>query len=256
MRPISAVCAVILVLSPGCIEFECGENRAVPLADDYCVVNNQHGRWRLEDGDYYDQCAGTTAGQFPVAFKWTCNTTSPGVKGYPQILFGLNPWSRIVTTEKLPSPMSSLVALSADHTATLRAGGEYNLCFDLWFIDPDYLTTEDKRGAICLEIMAWLVDYAPNTGEKLGVLETPGNTWAVYFSQKEGEPPLLMFLAARPYWNGTTDLLPFCEYASKHALLPIDALLACVEFGSEVTSGSGVLRVDWYRVNAMRRGER
>lgn len=239
-----AVAVLALVALCGCLKEECRDGAVVPFGE-YAMVNNQHGKWRLANEDTYAQCVGVDAAGWPVTWRWECNTAAVGVKGYPQILYGWNPWGARTATAQLPRYVGDISTLRVTHDARINGGGAYNVCFDLWFTKAE-VPTPDSR---LLELMVWTVTYAPIAGERVGTLEAGGNLWAVYLATKEGEPPLLMFIAATHYTAGVTDFEPFFKWALDSKVLSRDSYLACIEFGSEVTRGSGTAKVNGYRVD-------
>jgi len=221
------------------------EKNVTLVVNEFGVVNNMHGEYRLVPGDSYVQCMEIKNGSFPITWTWDVRTDQPFVKGFPQIFFGINPWTRIPTTDRLPARVGDLAALEVRHVVGLRADGLYNLAFDMW-LTVDETPTQHERTH---EVMVWLAGNIPMGEGKLGETKVGEETWEFYRKEMEGAPPLLIFVPRVPRTTGTTDLLFFLRKLIEDGHITEDVYVSIIELGTEMWHGSGVAAVGDFSVS-------
>lgn len=217
---------------------------------EYALVNNQHGIARLAAGDSYRQGIFLSPDNAVPGWTWNCRTEQPNVKGAPQIMFGVNPYSNVRTTSLLPIALDKISVLKAAMRVDLGADGKMNLAFDLWVVktaQPPY----QGEASIRAEIMVWLDNLGmvdPNW-HKAGTMQLFGKTVQAY----------------REMWHQfPTFIFDASGIGSPGAVFPLDSILRFVqatgEFGggeaylasvqlmNEVVSGQGLCFVDNFEV--------
>ncbi|MFH1680256.1 MAG: hypothetical protein ABIH26_06375 [Candidatus Eisenbacteria bacterium] len=221
----------------------CEKNATIRIGA-YAVTNNMHGEFRLAAGDTYEQCVAIDSAGFPVTWRWAVDTDEPYVKGFPQIAFGINPWTQVATTKQLPARVGDLTALLVTHKASVQASGVYNLAFDLWVTEDDTPTQHERTN----EIMVWLDGNTPVGNGKVGPVTIGGELYDFYEQQPYEGPLLLLFVAHRHRPSGETDLLEFLHYLEANGYLSPDHYVSIVELGTEMWHGEGTATVTEYSV--------
>ena len=223
------------------------EKNAVFDVEGFLLVNNQHGRHRLVEGDTYTQTvACVDGGKFPAGWKWDLETSQPGVKGYPQLQLGHNPHTGRVAGDSLPLRLCDLGSLIAFHDASMVGEGKHALVFDLWVTSTETPTEE----TITHEIMVWLVDNTgvispqtpPFTNETFG-----WHKWDVCKGEWH-DYPSWMFVPETPNPVGWTNLGEMIKYLIEDQHISPCDFLASVTIGTEMHNGSGAAVLDKYSV--------
>ncbi|MBM3320781.1 MAG: hypothetical protein FJY73_08920 [Candidatus Eisenbacteria bacterium] len=210
----------------------------------YAVTNNKHGESRLEEGDVYAQCVAIGSAGFPASWRWEVRTRRPYVKGFPQIAFGTNPWTRVATSKQLPVRVGDLSTLLVEHQVAVAADGLYNLAFDLWLTEDDTPHQNERTN----EIMIWLDGSIPVVSGKVGSVSIDGADYDFHVQQFENGVPLLLFAAHEPRPSGRTNLLEFLRYLETNGYVSPDVYLSIVELGTEMWWGRGEAVVKEYSV--------
>ncbi|MFH1681827.1 MAG: hypothetical protein ABIH26_14450 [Candidatus Eisenbacteria bacterium] len=211
------------------------------------VVNNKHGEHRLVKGDKYEQCVGTWKGGFPVWWDWHAETDQPYVKGFPQVFFGINPWSGLTSTDRLPVRVGDIRWLTVKHDVVLSADGIYNLAYDLWLTEDDTPTGNE----ITHEIMIWLDGNTPPGLPRQREVRFGGVTYGFYRGVCEDGAPFLLFVADEPRPKGWVNLAGFLRFLAANDLVPLDVYLASIELGTEMWYGSGSAAVRKFKVSLL-----
>jgi hypothetical protein len=222
------------------------EANATLFLGEYGITNNMHGKYRLIPGDTYEQCISIVNGGFPVSWRWTVLTDQPFVKGFPQVFFGINPWTQIATTDKLPVRVADIRTLRVRHLGGVKADGLYNLAFDLWFTLDD-TPNENER---VLEVMIWLAGTMdPGADAGIGETTIDGADYGIYRMEAPGEPLLLIYVSDQPRPDGWTDLYLFLGDVVSRGFLSTGAYLSTIELGTEMWRGRGIATVGAFSVD-------
>jgi hypothetical protein len=221
---------------------------AIRRVGEYLVVNNMHGAHRLVKGDSYKQCIATSPGGFPVTWRWDVVSDQPYVKGFPQILYGINPWARIPSTDRLPVQVSDVRKLTSSYFIGLQAEGTYNLAFDLWITEDDTPIESERTH----EIMIWLAGNIPPGMARDREASIAGENYDFYRSTTEDGLPFYLFIAQNRRTNGITNLGAFLFYLRANGLLPHDVYLSTIELGTEIWEGQGSAIVRAFSVGLQR----
>jgi hypothetical protein len=208
------------------------------------------GRYRVEEGKTYDQCVYTTNGDYPIGWYWVCDSGSSTVKGFPQILYGQNPFSLIQTTEELPINLALVKNLYVTTLVDLKGLGNYNLSFDLWISSTDKLV---GSGSLTHEIMVWLYQTMPlDTSGYVGDFTIDSHIYSLYRKPKtENGRWFIMFVAKDlKFYPETIDLnlASFLNLLYDMKFLNDRLYLDCVELGTEMWGGSGSCKIYKYEI--------
>lgn len=222
----------------------CEANASRPVGE-FLVINNKHGEHRLSKDDSYVQCIGTSDGGFPVSWQWDIETEEPLVKGFPQISFGTNPWTRIPSTGRMPVRLSNLTRLYFTHQVDVTADGIHNLAFDLWITEDDTPEPDERTH----EVMIWLDGNMPPGLPRENEVKIGGAMYNFYRTVNEDGVQFLLFVSQAPRPNGRTNIAMFLYYLLANGMVPLDSYLSTVTLGTEMWDGSGNAKVSEYKVS-------
>ena len=196
-------------------------------------------------------------GKVQYGWSWQWPRGSGEVKAYPQVVFGHKPWLPASTTSSLPRRISAIDELSVAYRVDMRAGGRYNLAFDIWVTNSDRPTPS----AITHEIMIWVGDrvraWEPSPGNRVKGVTIGDAAYDLYIRpraewlREHGAPNVayIAFNARRARLEGTIDLKDFLDYLTENRHVPADAYVASVELGNEVMRGSGEVWLERYGIS-------
>lgn len=227
----------------------CEPNVSIPFGN-VSIVNNMWGKYRVENEKKYEQCIYTTKNNFPIGWYWNCNSEIDNVKGFPQILYGQNPYSLVQTTEQLPIHLSLINNLFFNLNAEIRASGNWNQSIDMWVSDTDVLATIDRRN-ITHEIMIWFAHTIPlDTTGYVDTIIIHGTAYELYRRLKPDNTWYIMFVQYRAGRNFPLqkivdlDLNEFFKKLYEMKFLSNRLYLDCAEFGTEIWYGIGSCKIN------------
>jgi len=227
----------------------------LPVNDDALLVNNAWGRKRLAEGDVLEQIVGIGEPIFGGApfWRWKIETEKPGVKTFPQILYGKNPWRSDSTLAALPMNIARLTNprhplpffLDLDYSAVVKAEGTWNLMVDLWITSGE----PHGPGEITHEIMVVLAgDRWTSERHRKEDPVVGGVDWLGYQYRHHNDKwdcIVFDYDAVRP--TGILPVHSVLDWCRRWAGLR-EGHLACVELGTEVVSGSGLAVVERFEI--------
>ena len=230
------------------------ENTYTRLCDDGAttILENggklQNNVWGYISSPFtnYTQCVFYDTVQEGV-FGWEWNLTGESeYPSYPRIGFGWNPWDRESATDVLPRHLQSLSSLVVSFEMESEADGFYNTAFDIWLTSPD----TDYSDKIVGEIMVW-IDATQAQAAGLTAEDIPINseTYDFYKNTTWNEFPYLAFVQKSDHWSGQIDFMPFISYLVENGHLSQSTVIAEIEFGNEIWSGSGKMVVKNFSVS-------
>lgn len=217
---------------------------------EFRVYNNVWGR-EGGPGDQRIFTARDTTGKRVFGWSWRWPPLTR-VGGYPEVMFGPNPWlpSR---TARLPRPVGR-APLPVRYSVRLASTGVHNLAFDLWIVRGPAPTTSN----IAAEVMIWLANRGMRPlGEVRARPVLGGVRYALWVAdgvslgQPQGSRRYIAFVAEEERLSGTVDLGAFLGHLIEAGLLDPDLTLAGVEFGTEIVGGAGAITVDDYAVDGV-----
>jgi hypothetical protein len=235
---------VVATLCVSCIPTSvCEKNAFIPLGD-MELVNNAHGSAHVEEGARYDQCIAVDESG-ASSWRWACSSSNMHVKGFPNLTFGTNPWTRRTTTRLLPRRAGEIDALDADFSARVDANGLWNLAFDLWFMRDSTVSPDN----IAVEVMVWLdatmqVTIPPEAG-----IEIEGIPYLLFEGWHPDGHMLHILRAKKPVREGSVPLGTVIHFLLDSGRLGEDAYLSTIELGTEIVSGAGTVTIERFSVS-------
>jgi hypothetical protein len=234
------------------------------MFDEYALINNMWGIYRIEPGAIYKQCIMHNDYNLPVGWRWNCTSTINNVKGFPQILYGKNPFSGIQTKCALPIQLKNIKNLRVVLNQTSSSNGIYNLAFDMWISS----SPDDLVATLTHEIMIWIDGNMFPIGVDQGAYYTDctidNNEYSVYRIPKNSNGDfLIIFILSdliskdkysypSPYVSNVTlwplDLNSFFKFLYSEKMLSDDLYLDAVELGTEIWWGNGGIKINKYDV--------
>ncbi|MCK9618042.1 MAG: hypothetical protein M0R21_09440 [Lentimicrobiaceae bacterium] len=231
-------------------------NCSLKLINDMWGIYDKNG---TKPNTFYCQCIFNNGNIFGWKWQWPHDggLALLGIKSYPEILFGRNPYNNNAsTTSLLPIMISNIDQIQVTYTANLnlltQTTNQYNLSFDLWVTDSQTPTSSNIKA----EIMIWEL---ANTGF------TPPSNIPTYSNVPIGGQYYDLYEYPHgldPYWthsfvskstpnisNRIINLKPFLDYLINKNDFSTDRFLSNVTFGTELYEGSGTITFTDYAVN-------
>ena len=208
----------------------------------------------------YEQCIlrrTLPGGKVEYGWRWRWPVREGRVKGYPEVVYGRKPWSRVSTTSELPKQIGAVERLEVDYEAYLMAEGRYNLSFDFWITRDN----PPSESGISHEIMIWMDhDSAPAAPQYyVGPVRLDGALWDLYvwpdrvWRDSAGATryvaDFIAFLRHEDQYVGSVDLLAFFQYLVDKEYVPAHHYFTAIEFGNEARSGTGELWLKRFEVH-------
>ena len=242
--------------APG-VSAEC--NNGYSVADGpYRYENNQWGSGKSQGR--FEQCLlkRTVNGKQERGWTWNFPGTDSTVFSYPEIIFGWKPWTGGKTTdEHLPARVSQLKKLTLIYEVESEITGSYNLAPEVWITKRSVKDGPAAPSAITAEVMFWM-DYggvAQPGGSIVGNPVVGGETYELWKQEvangsgaSSASWRLISFKRSTPLLKGTLDIPAFLKVLVDQGLIDPNHYVATVEFGNEVTGGTGTTWVKHFEV--------
>jgi len=226
---------------------ECAAWTSIALGP-WRYVNDQWGAHKAQAA--YEQCLLTRSvgDTQQIGWTWSWPGFDPTVYAYPSATFGWKPWAGgAPTDERFPMRLADLVSLDLTYEVETEALGSYNLGAEIWLTSEAPNTTAADPSIITHEVMFWLEheDAQPPAG---AVVDEPTLAGVRYELWKEANIgadvngqgwSVLSFKTSEPRRKGQVSIHTFVEYLIDTGELSPDEYLASVEFGNELSGGSG-----------------
>ncbi len=233
------------------------ENGATISTGPYKYENNQWGSGKAHGS--FEQCLleRDAAGGKEYGWTWEFPGFDPSVFAYPEIIFGWKPWSGGPSSDsRFPLRIADVQTLSISYEVETEASGNYNLAPEVWLTNGRGGGSPDPR-SITAEIMFWMeakggarpagsvVDH-PKVGDQeyeLWKMEGAGdksatNGWTLF-----------SFKAPTVQRSGTIPVDALLRYMVGAKLVNPEHFVASVEFGNEISGGSGTTWVKRFQVD-------
>ena len=225
---------------------------------DYRYYNNV---WNRQNTTDYDQCIMKrtlpgSGGKVEYGWRWRWPIREGRVKGYPEVVYGRKPWSRISTTSEMPRQIGAVERLEVDYEAYLAAEGRYNLSFDFWITRNN----PPSESGISHEIMIWMDhDSRPARPEfYIGPVRLDGALWDLYvwpdrvWHDSAGGTryvaDFIAFVRHEDQYIGSVNVLTFFQYLVDKGYVPAHHYLTAIELGNEARNGTGELWLKKFEV--------
>ncbi|MET0795604.1 MAG: hypothetical protein ABW061_29060 [Polyangiaceae bacterium] len=234
----------------------CG-NGATYRDKPYTWENNQWGSGKEHSS--FQQCLleRSVNGETEHGWSWIWPGTDQSVFAYPEIIFGWKPWTGGKSSDKrFPLKLSNLQQLKIQYEVETEAEGSYNLAPEVWIIRNRSGAGEANPRLITAEIMFWV--EASGVAQPAGTIvdhpEVGGITYELW--QKDGAGDnggggwrLLSFKTPTTMRKGTLPVDDLLRYLLQKGLISANEYIATVEFGNEISGGSGTTWVKKYSVD-------
>lgn len=222
----------------------------IPFGNGECaVINNTWNRAAAGKGFEQSVFVEDVSGQQAVGWRWHAPWhLLPRVVSQPQIVCGNKPWDPKTRPDDGFPFRAGTKRLTADFDVRLRARGIYNMAFSLWGVSA----IPASRNNITHEIMIWTAHSRQSpAGRPVDSMAVNGITYDVYIEphqmdasgQNANTWTYVAFVPATPVLRGPLEISAFLEYLLRHGTLSADHYLTSVEFGNEVSEGTGLTEI-------------
>ena len=208
----------------------------------------------------WSQCIGTGfSDKNIVVSRWTWDmgpnlTAAGGIKSYPEIVFGRKPVGISKNKSSFPLLISSIKKLQVNWSIEIdKNNSSSNLLLESWISSnpkPNGLTdgTMVAELAIILDCWGATNGWCNPNGEKVNI-GGYDYIFAVNKGPISGNPDMISFNSVTPQLGkGGVDLGLFLNFLKSRGLLTDNQYINDVEFGTEIVSGKGELRLNSYSV--------
>lgn len=222
-------------------------------ADPWRYVNDQWGADKAQG--VYEQCLLTrqAAGGLQIGWTWSWPGFDPTVFAYPSATFGWKPWAGGASTDaRFPMRLGHLVSLDLSYEVETDAEGSFNLGAEIWLTSQAPSSMAADPSIITHEVMFWLEheDSQPPAGQVVDEPALAGAHYELWKLDNIGADAngqgwtILSFKTSEPSRKGQVPIHTFVEYLIEKGELSPDEYLASVEFGNELSGGSGTTWVN------------
>jgi cellulose 1,4-beta-cellobiosidase len=232
----------------------------MPLnCDDWALIDvagyqAQNNTWGKGDLTGWSQCIGLQAAEDgSIMARWTWDWLNSGgnVKAYPEISFGQKPGGPS-TSPDLPLKVNQVGSAKVTYDVYSANDSGGNLAFDIWLTDTDNPDTFDSP-PITHEIMVWLDSFGGlGPGGKFKERATIGgveyNVFVAY-NWGSGWTYVAFDRVKHQLGSGTLEMADFLEYMMANDLATGEEYMASIEFGNEVTHGTGETILNQYFIS-------
>jgi len=225
--------------------------------NDICVLNNQWGRQRALNSDWYQRVVLEDDNTISFEYKWDSNNYN--IMGYPAFVVGWH-WGTLfgnrthAGTFGLPAKVGDNPSYMVSASLSHKDEGTYpefvNVSWDIW------LGTNDNPKEPSYEIMVWpwYIRQIPD-GILQGQITAWGAQWDVYkykAGSSSGGPAWnsFAFLRKTPTLQPSGDLGEFIKYLREREWLSDDQWIVGIQFGTELGRGQGSFRINSYSITA------
>jgi hypothetical protein len=223
----------------------------------YTWENNQWGSGKEHSS--YQQCLleRDVNGETQRGWSWIWPGTDTSVFAYPEIIFGWKPWSGGKSSDRrFPMKLSDLQHLKIHYEVETEANGSYNLAPEVWIISHRSGAGAPDPKLITSEIMFWqeAAGEARPAGTVVDRPEVGGVTYELWQMDNAGDNGvggwrLLSFKTPTTVRAGTVPVDDLLRYLLKKGLIAPEQYIATVEFGNEISGGSGTTWVKKFAVD-------
>jgi Glycosyl hydrolase family 12 len=237
------------------VKAECG-NAATVTEAPYRYENNQWGSGK--EREKFEQCLleRTVPGRTERGWTWNWPGTNPSVFGYPEIIFGWKPWTGGRSTDRrFPLRLSEMQHLVIQYEVETSATGSYNLAPEVWLVSGRSGAGVPNPSSISAEIMFWVeaAGVAQPGGAVVDRPQIAGAAYELWQLDNAGDNGtggwrLLSFKLPTTQRAGTVPVDELMRYLVQKGLVNPAHYIAGVEFGNEISGGTGTTWVKKFAV--------
>jgi hypothetical protein len=184
-----------------------------------------------------------------VGWRWSAPWgLLPSVVSQPQIVCGNKPWDPRVRPDDGFPFLAGRKRLRAEFDVELRARGIYNMAFTVWAVSA----LPASRQNITHEIMIWTATaWLSPAGRRVDSMAVNGISYDVYIEPRQTDASgqnanswtYVAFVPASRVFRGPLDITAFTDYLMRRGTLKADHYLTSLEFGNEVSMGTGIAEI-------------
>jgi len=229
---------------------------SIPFGNRECaLVNNTWNR--AAAGQEFEQFVFVEeeAGRLELGWRWRAPWHFwPTVVSQPQIVCGNKPWDPKTRPDDGFPFRAGTRRVTVNFDVHLRASGVYNMVFSLWAVSG----VPPSRRDITHEIMIWTA-YASQSpaGRRVDSLAIQGRTYDVYIEPRQTDASgqnsntwtYVAFVPAKPVFHGPLEISLFLDYLLRRGTLGRDRYLTSLEFGNEVSQGTGIAEIRGFAIS-------
>ena len=234
-------------------------NNGYAVADGpYRYENNQWGSGKAQGA--FEQCLLTREvnGKQERGWSWNFPGTDSSVFAYPEIIFGWKPWTGGKTTDPhLPTRVGDFKKLTLVYEVESQITGSYNLAPEVWVTNRNVQSGPPSPSSITAEVMFWMDSggVAQPGGAHVAdvtVKGEPFELWVQNGANGSGAAGnqwrLISFKRPTAMLRGSIDIPAFMRVLVEQQLVDPNHYISTVEFGNEVTGGTGITWVKHFEV--------
>lgn len=216
----------------------------------YYVHNNV---WNKAGVSRYRQGVGIKAlsdGGVEAGWAWQWPETQRAMS-FPEVAVGKNPWAGKSTHPDLPVQCRDLKSLAVELDLAHEGWGTRGTAIQIWFTH-DSLGGSDR---ISRELMIWVANDGIPVKGWMADLSIDGASYTLADDPDLGRAlkwPFHSFFRTARLDKGRLDLLPFFDYLAGKGLMDKKEWIASIHLGTEVRGGSGLTRVNRFRLDLAR----
>ena len=212
--------------------------------NEFILSNNV---WGKDTETNYEQCIYYKLNNTQREFGWNWDWPGNGnVRAYPEIIFGLKPWSTESTSLSLPAQINSN-NIKLKFSCTAAAIGQWNLAYDIWLASSKTPIPEN----VTHEIMIWMHQTIPITpaGIYRETITINDNNFALWVNENHNNSWVyIAFVTDVTKLTATLDLNAFMDYLITNSYVSPDLFISAIEFGTEIFEGKGNVVLSEYEV--------
>jgi hypothetical protein len=212
--------------------------------NDFILSNNV---WGKVSETNYEQCIYYESKNNQTEMGWNWDWPGNGnVRAYPEIIFGLKPWSTESTSALLPTQVN-IKSITLKYASTASAIGQWNLAYDIWLTNSMTPTPEN----VTHEIMIWMhtTDSITPAGTKRGTITIGGNNFDLWVSENHNNSwTYIAFVTETTRLSATLHLNEFMNYLITNDYVSPELFISGIEFGTEIFEGIGNVSLSEYDV--------
>lgn len=225
------------------------------VSGDGVVFNNVWNKQAAGELDW-SQCLVREDGEGRYGWTWDWPTDPQAVFAYPQIRYGVSPWSPDPRFgDDMPVQLSAIERFSVSHKLDIEWDGNFNVATSLWLGEG----AEPKSEAIRAEVMIWTF-YTPGlwppAGKKQGTVALGGGEWEIWLNRdwydvsgvNENRWTYLTFRNTSPSLDVEIDVAALLAYGVEQGYLDAKWYAYDLETGQEIMGGTGSTLVERFDV--------